>query len=155
MHSLARNFAPREFIDQLANETFVSPVTLTGWAKAEKDTDVLQFSPAHNCAEWISIPESLLQSIEYLGMAVCDEHRHPIVRIALAPSADEAQRALFLLLGSISTLAARRAQTQTGPVRPRFGQACHACMDRCRNAQDPVDCSYECMWGPCHDPIVV
>jgi hypothetical protein len=158
----ARMFAPREFIDQLANEALIPPVALIGWTKVEKDAvEVLQFSPAQNCAEWIGIPADLILSVEYLGMATCDHHRHPIVRLHLAPPSDEHQRALFLLLGSIAATAARRYQSSALRNQPQargFGPACRACMAGCQSIQDyyaMVACSEDCMGSACSDPIVV
>jgi hypothetical protein len=155
----AHVFSPAEFVEQLVSEAFVPPVALSGWIKVDKQTKgSLQFSPEQSCDSWITVPLSLVASVEYLGMTRCEDHRHPVVNLHLAPPANDEMKALYSMLETMTAKARRlMRQSVSGPPQPRgslWSPACKACMSRCEAMQDydaMVDCSYECFWGACHD----
>jgi hypothetical protein len=67
------------------------PLTIVGIVKAA-GADHLEFSHG-SCDDWLSIPISLIESIEPQGMARCKDHSHPRVRLLLKrPESKEALR---------------------------------------------------------------
>jgi hypothetical protein len=153
----AQIFSPADFVEQLSRDAFIPPVALTGWVKVEQEvSESLQFSPEQDCSAWITVPVSLVESVEYLGMAVCDDHRHPLVTLHIPPPADEQSKTLFLLLDTISTRAMRQARARNIKLRRDirgFGPGCHACQNNClqtaQSYDDLLDCSYRCFQHEC------
>jgi len=151
----AQIFSPADFVEQLSRDAFIPPIALTGWVKVEKGvSESLQFSPEQDCGAWITVPVSVVESVEYLGMATCGDHRHPLVSLHIPPPADEQSRTLFLLLDTISARASRQARPRNIKLRrDGFGHWCQVCMNHCmQTAQtydDLVDCSYNCLYWAC------
>lgn len=149
-----RTFSPRDFLNQLKSNTFIPPLTLRGWIKpSEASDELLEFSITRDCEAWIAVPVDMIAAIEYIGQGRCDDHSHPFVALHLVTPRDDHAKAMYALLEAASSMASRSV-SQSHPAtaqRPRFGPACHACMERCRGMEytDMVNCTHECFWTYC------
>jgi hypothetical protein len=110
-----RTYDPAEFVSALASKQQLDEpmdLTLYGLVKAdESDSSVLLFSISTSCEQWISIPASLISSIQHGGNASCKDHRHPFVRIVLSePNKDDVSAVLFARLFAQANAKAAAAQ---------------------------------------------
>jgi hypothetical protein len=82
-----------DFIAKLRQGEFVSdPLAVTGLVKLPEEGDGLLFAYGTDCTNWISIPLKLIKGVEFLRVARCEDHNHPLVTLIFStPESLEAQ----------------------------------------------------------------
>jgi hypothetical protein len=88
-----QSFAPREFLDSLKRDEIRRPIVLFGMVKpAEDDDQYLLFAHGYVCANWTRIPLTSIETVEFLNLAPCKDHTHPLVLLHMKqPETDEGQ----------------------------------------------------------------
>jgi hypothetical protein len=86
-----QSFAPQEFLDSLKRDEIRRPLVLFGMVKpAEDDDQYLLFAHGYVCANWTRIPLTTIETVEFLNLAPCKDHTHPLVLLHLnQPETDE------------------------------------------------------------------
>ena len=86
-----QSFAPQEFLDSLKRDEIRRPIVVLGMVKpAEDDDQYLLFAHGYACANWTRIPLTSIETIEFLNLAPCKDHTHPLVLLHLKqPETDE------------------------------------------------------------------
>jgi hypothetical protein len=86
-----QSFAPQEFLDRLKRDEIRRPIVLFGMVKpAEDDDEYLLFARGYVCANWTRIPLTSIETVEFLNLAPCKDHTHPLVLLHLKePETDE------------------------------------------------------------------
>jgi hypothetical protein len=116
------SFTGEEFAQALASSTL--PIVLTGMAKKGEDPHVILFAPGASCAHWIPVPAKMIEKVDWLGKAPCQEHTHECVRLTLKRSTSPEAIVLASLLAGLSE---RGSHFQHGmvalPVEGQAGQA--------------------------------
>lgn len=100
---MSRMFTAREFLDALAAGGLERTIVRTGMVKvSESETESLLFSEGSGCEDWVKLPLTMIQMVEYLDSVPCKDHQHPRVNlyVVVPPSADETVTALGKLLRS-------------------------------------------------------
>jgi hypothetical protein len=117
------SFSAADFVAKLRAGEFASaPLTTTGLVKlSEDDGDALLFAHANDCSNWVKIPVSLLESVEFLRTMPCKDHSHPLVTLLFrAPQSAEAQTfaaiAKLISAASLNPQASRAAHLLGTPV---------------------------------------
>jgi hypothetical protein len=88
--------------------------------KESDDASSIAFTP-RGCDTWVDIPISMIDRAEHVGHRRCDDHAHPVFRIALKEAKDKQAKVLSALLAAAP---APEARGRPGAVRPpmRAGQ---------------------------------
>jgi hypothetical protein len=104
-----QSYTPQEFLDGLRREEIRPPIAFFGMVKpAEDDDQYLLFAHGYACANWIRIPVSSIDTVDFLDFAPCKDHRHPLVVLHLKyPETDEER---FYLSLAQATLRGRPGQ---------------------------------------------
>jgi len=101
------SFEPYDFLGRLKREELFVPIMLYGMVKpAEDSDDYLLFARGYACKDWFRISLSSIENISVLRFVPCDDHKHPLVSLALKqPETDEGQ--LFVSLFQVTSGQAR------------------------------------------------
>ncbi|MBB5695797.1 hypothetical protein [Muricoccus pecuniae] len=80
-----------DFIQALNEGNLVKPgLQLVGLTKPSGNKKELSFSLGLSCSRWITIPEKLVDHIDWLGDITCGDHTHPLVQLSFkATTTDE------------------------------------------------------------------
>lgn len=93
---------PREFLRKLSNQTLLPRIRLVGFVKPPEPPNEIPehipFGLFGGCAEWIHIPISMIESIEYLGSAPCQDRSYTRAAISLLEPRSEEGRVFAKLL---------------------------------------------------------
>jgi hypothetical protein len=112
------SFTAKDFIAKLRQGRFASaPVAATGLVKlSEEDKNALLFAHGTDCTNWISVPVSLIDRVDFLRVMPCKDHSHPLVTLIFsAPQSPEAQT--FAAIANLtSTTSSTPAVTRAVPV---------------------------------------
>ena len=116
-----QSFDPDEFVGRLKRDEIVVPIVLYGMVKpAEDDDDYLLFAHGYACKNWFSIPLSSIQNISVVSIVPCDDHKHPLVSLALKQPETEEGRLFASLFHATSDQARNLLST---PRRRRYNRA--------------------------------
>ena len=136
-HDARRGVSFDEFAKAMASNSTPYQVTVTGWAKIDPErTSEMQFSPTMNCDEWLSLPKSLIGSIDVLGLRSCNgDHNHPVVAFVLSDPgiSNPAAQALFAILAHRQLTARSSGRSPDGGSTERCE---HGHGKRCENHPD-------------------
>ena len=88
---MTKSFTGPEFLKALTAGALKPDLVLEGMAKAD-GADALLFSPGRACTGWTRIPVGMVEHVEFLSLVRCDDHEHPLVRLALKEPAGSARR---------------------------------------------------------------
>lgn len=70
---------------------------LTGMVMADDaDAKVVLFSAGPGCTEWTRVPEDMVVEYEFVAMARCGDHEHPVVHLYLRDPRTPAEQAYLL-----------------------------------------------------------
>jgi hypothetical protein len=106
------SFAPREFLDSLKRGEVRRPIVLYGMVKpAEDDDEYLLFAQGAVCANWVRIPLTSIESVEFLNFVPCNDHTHPLVVLYLKQPETDEGRLLASLFPATSARMHGRAPT--------------------------------------------
>ena len=160
MSESQRIFSPSEFSSRLiqrnldASTGFFESLIIRGRVKAPNDADTqheyILLNVSDNCRHWMKIPLAMVESVEELGEAVCQDHAHPYVALTFGPPTSSeastfatiavaAQRATFhplaadrrrghqrLIRANPFRRVPRRAADVPSAGAAAFGQAAHS-----------------------------
>jgi hypothetical protein len=116
------SFTGEEFAQALASSTL--PVVLAGMAKKGEDPHVILFAPGMSCAHWIPVPAKMIEKVDWLGKAPCQEHTHEYVRLTLKESTSPEAIVLASLLAGVSERGSHFQQGMLAlPIDGQAGQA--------------------------------
>ena len=89
----SQSFEPSEFLDRLKRDELFPSVVLHGMVKpADDDNDYLWFAHGSACKNWVRVPLTSIENISVLAFVPCDDHKHPLVALALKqPETPEGQ----------------------------------------------------------------
>lgn len=102
-------YSADDFVRKLSSEEGLSlpypPISRTGLVDPdiEGGSEEIRFAPGTQCSNWIEVPVSMINEVDYLGNQLCNQREYPHVRLHLKPTTDEG-RVLANLL-----------QRETGP----------------------------------------
>jgi CheY-like chemotaxis protein len=83
---------PREFIRRLRQDALSPQTRIIGMVKPPEEDDLDRILFSQHCVDWILIPVDMIESIEHLGSAPCQDHSHPLVAITFRePTSPEGQ----------------------------------------------------------------
>jgi len=75
-------FTGQEFAKRLSTGQLKKSIVKVGMAKTNDDSpNTILFAEGRMCAEWISIPVSVIEQVTLLGNVTCRDHEHPLVAI--------------------------------------------------------------------------
>jgi hypothetical protein len=121
---MPQTFTGEEFAQALESSTLQDQVALTGMAKKADDPSVILFAPGASCAQWIPIPVTMIEKVDWLGKAHCHDHTHEHVRITLAHNTSPEATVLASLLAGFSEGDSRHQHVTTAP--PILAHAGHS-----------------------------
>jgi hypothetical protein len=106
-HSMETYESLKDFVDALPPPEeelteVTRPVMQTGLVdRAKSDEQKIRFAPGIQCSNWIEVPESIIEKVDYLGNQRCGQDTYPRVRLHLkSPGTDEGDT-IFQALAAI------------------------------------------------------
>jgi hypothetical protein len=107
-------YSADDFVRKLSSEEGISlpypPISRTGLVDPdiESGSEEIRFAPGTQCSNWIEVPLSMIDEVDYLGNQLCNQREYPHVMLHLKPTTDEG-RVLANLL---------QRGTEPGPMTP-------------------------------------
>src|SRR5215208_5590182 len=109
--------SPEDFVEELTSEKGLPPLpppTLiqTGMVDPKESTaELIRFAPGTRGSDWVMVPVSIIDKVEYLGNRPCSQGECPYVRLHLKGPGDDKGDAIFQALAGIL----RQPGTAPGP----------------------------------------
>ena len=130
----ANQFRARDFLNTLHAGSLPLILQYTGLMKADEGSaDTLLFS-MNSCQSWIQLHHDAIESIEYLGMAGCNDHEHAMVTIEVKQPTTPEGLAIAKLSDharlSTKRVGAIAEQTEYDPA------GCGSCLSECTGLHD-------------------
>jgi hypothetical protein len=121
-------FTAQEFMDKLRHDEIMAPLTVTGMVKvSDDDYNQIMFALGTQCADWTSVPLDLIESVEVLGSAPCEDHSHPLVALTFKkPESSEGAVFTALLGAAVQRPAINRSTPSLLNTIPRRVHTRHA-----------------------------
>src|SRR5829696_1097066 len=90
------------------------PISRTGLVdpNIESGSEEIRFAPGTQCSNWIGVPVSMINEVDYLGNQLCNQREYPHVRLHLKPTTDEGRVLANLLQRGTGP------EPMTPPTRP-------------------------------------
>jgi hypothetical protein len=127
--------SPEKFVEELTSEKGLSPlppppIIQTGMVDPKESTaEVIRFAPGTRGSDWVMVPVSIIDKVEYLGNRPCSQGECPYVRLHLKGPGDDKGDAIFRALADIlrqpgtalvgPSAAGRTMTLPAGPSQPR------------------------------------
>jgi hypothetical protein len=109
--------SPEEFVEELTSEKGLPPLPApsliqTGMVDPkESSAEGIRFAPATQASNWVMVPVSIIEKVDYLGNRPCSQGECPYVRLHLKGPGDDEGDAIFRALAGIL----RQPGTAPGP----------------------------------------
>ena len=132
------SYAPEEFVAALSAEGDLPapPISQFGMVKLAEDAESILLAPGTQCSDWVTVPTSAIEKIDYVGKAPCADHEHPLVWLRLKrPESDEGRAFADLLRATTTPTATTRALPASPPGTTPFPEAGGAVPSRPEGAQ--------------------
>jgi hypothetical protein len=111
-------YSADDFVRKLSSEEGLSlpypPISRTGLVdpNIESGSEDIRFAPGTQCSNWIEVPVSMINEVDYLGNQLCNQREYPHVRLHLKPTTDEGRVLANLLQRGTGP------EPMTPPTRP-------------------------------------
>jgi len=99
--------SPEKFVEELTSEKGLSPLPpppliQTGMVAPKESTkEVIRFAPGTRGSDWVMVPMSIIDKVEYLDNRPCSQGECPYVRLHLKGPGDDKGDAIFRALADI------------------------------------------------------
>jgi hypothetical protein len=121
------SFTTKDFVAKLREGHFASaPLSATGLVKLPDDEGVkakgretvitaLQFAHGSDCSQWVTVPLTLIDRVDFLRVVRCKDHSHPLVTLIFSlPKTPEAQT--FAAIANLASTASNPPLTRAVSV---------------------------------------
>lgn len=108
---LKGTLTPEEFLRELRKEE--RGLSFPALIKPAEAPDTFLVSTQLTCDDWLEVPSSHIEGIEYVSSVPCESHEHPLVNVHLKEP-DSAEGSFY---ASLASALARRGSTAARPRR--------------------------------------